>query len=332
MFKIVQPPTGDKRSLTGWDGDYCESDSVGRVVANIMKVKEDKKARDIINKRVACIVIVYEPSDNINSTTVRTGPTENDFGRIKYKDKIHRLTVNMLSGFLKNDGTEFLIPKKIDGSIFKLYPVANSYNSSERECVYIAGRSGSGKSTWMSRYALSYLDRYPDSNINVFSRVSEDIAFNELFKSKEIEDSLKYIDLPAIMDLPHEEVFSGEDSLDDSCCIFDDIDTLEAGIKRQVYDIRNDILQTGRHKNISCLTSSHLMKGGNDTKIPILESHKLVLFPNSAKNHVIDMLKTYGGCDKKDIDKIMKLPSKWVTIQKEGFPYAYHERGAIILS
>lgn len=337
MFYIVTPSSNPKLTGFGEDG-YSDSDAYGRVVAKIMKVKEDKKARDIKSKHTANLVVFGDPN------------TFHQFLSNPEKlDKVQKLTINMLRSGLSEDLRSFTLPKQ-GGYNYKIYPIANSYNNSDRECVYIAGRSGAGKSTWMSKYASSYLERYPpppplkragrstndssdedeedddesEPNIVIFSRVASDQAFNQ--KDSKGNPLVGYMDIDQIRGLPFDI-----EELSNKCAIFDDIDTLEGHTKKDIQEIRNDVLQTGRHKNITCLTSSHLMKGGNDTKIPIMESHKIVLFPGSARSHVIDMLKTYCEVHKNDVDRIMKCPSKWVTIQKEGIPYVYHEKGAFIL-
>ena len=50
----------------------------------------------------------------------------------------------------------------------------------ERQCVYICGQSGSGKSYFITKYVKQYKKSYPKRNINVISSIEQDSSIDSL--------------------------------------------------------------------------------------------------------------------------------------------------------
>ena len=114
-------------------------------------------------------------------------------------------------------------------------------------------------------------------------------------------------------------------------CLFDDIDTIkEKHLRNTVYDIQNDILETGRHNNIYIIVTSHLINGNDkkNTRTILNEAHKVTFFPKSGAYGITYFLKNYIGLPKKQIDNILQINSRWITINK-GYPlFIFYEDGA----
>jgi hypothetical protein len=180
-----------------------------------------------------------------------------------------------------------------------------------RECIYVAGPSGSGKSTYLSNYAKEYKNLFPRNNIYLFSRVADDKCLDDLnptrilMNEEMVEDPIN----------PNE--------LANSLVIFDDTDTIPEGkLKKALIALKNDLLETGRHENVHVAITSHLLTNYRDTRTVLNETHSITLFPCGGSTYAIRYcLKTHCGFDNKEVAKIIKLPSRWVTIKKT-FPQA----------
>lgn len=191
-----------------------------------------------------------------------------------------------------------------DGEIIP-YPTLDT-----RQVVYTAGCSGSGKSYSAKKYAMMYNKCFPKNKIFLFSKVSNDI-------------SLKGIKNLIPIELNHELVEDEItiDELADSLCYFDDTDCIgDKDILKAVNQLKDSILETGRHANIHCVITSHLISDYKRTRTVLNEAHLLTVFPSSGSSHQIrSVLSKYFGLDKQDIDKLFKLNTRAVTIRKN-FP------------
>jgi hypothetical protein len=124
------------------------------------------------------------------------------------------------------------------------------------------------------------------------------------------------------------------DLLRGSICIFDDIDTIpEKKLLTAVYKLRDDLLETGRHFNITVICTSHLIANGIRTRPMLNEASSVTIYPKaSTAYHVKRILKDYFGVPTKLATRVLELPTRWVTLYK-GFPqFLLYERGAMILS
>src|SRR5690606_15597506 len=104
----------------------------------------------------------------------------------------------------------------------------------------------------------------------------------------------------------------------DTCCLFDDIDVLEPiSLRKEIYSLRDKILQIGRHNRVSLCCTSHLISDYAKTRIVLAESQFITIFPRSGSGyHIARLCKNYLGMNKDQIKRIMNLPSRWVTLHK----------------
>jgi hypothetical protein len=115
--------------------------------------------------------------------------------------------------------------------------------------------------------------------------------------------------------------------------IFDDIDAIsDKKVKQAVMDFRSQILLTGRHYNISVLSTSHMICDYRATREQINESHFITFYPAGGANyHIKRFLKEYCGLKQNDITKILGLPSRWVTVHKNYPMYVLSKDHAFML-
>lgn len=193
----------------------------------------------------------------------------------------------------------------------------------KREIIYISAPSGAGKSYWVSQYCNNYKLLYPKNNIIVFSRLQDDSSLDRISN---------LIRIPITNDLITDPIDIQED-FKNCCVIFDDCDTIgDKNHRRAVMQIMDDILQTGRHSNTTCLITSHLSTNYKETRIVLAEAHKFVLFPKSSTKSSMDrILDAYLGLDKDERRAVYKMPSRWVCIHKHHPRYLLGQKEATIL-
>ena len=173
--------------------------------------------------------------------------------------------------------------------------------NTEREIIYITGASGSGKSTYTRKYCEEYKKLYPKREIYMFSSLKEDESLDSVKPNRIILDDRLITD-PLFVD-----------DFKDSLVIADDIDVISDKLhRRAVWNLLDQILETGRHTNTSCIITNHLPTGGRDTKRILNEAHSVVFFPHSGSSRGLRYLvENYLGGDIKDIKNIRKMKSRW---------------------
>lgn len=182
-------------------------------------------------------------------------------------------------------------------------------NPKGRECIYVAGPSGSGKSYWCGKYGKQYKKLFKKSDVVVLSRLDDDKPL----------DDLKPLRVPLDQGIIDEPISPEEVS--NALVIFDDTDTVpDKKIYAAVEAFKNDLLETGRHHNVYVVITSHLINNFRSTRRVLNEAHSIVIYPSSGSSYQIKYcLEKYFGISKEDIARILKLPSRHVQIFK-GYP------------
>ena len=215
--------------------------------------------------------------------------------------------------------------KKIKYKFDKLYDVNNNIFhfpniKKMRECIYVSGCSGAGKSYWIGEYGKIYSNLFKENNIILFSKKKYDAPLDK------IKDLIR---IPLNEDLYEFDLSYFSNSL----VIFDDVDNLRnSKIKSEVYNIISDILTNGRSEHITIIITSHLMTNYKETRIILNECPIMVFFPKSGNDYQIkNCLKTYFGLMNKQINKIFKINSRWVLINKSYPQYILYNKGCYLL-
>jgi len=190
------------------------------------------------------------------------------------------------------------------------------------EKLYISGVSGSGKSTYTGKYIKEFKKIFKNDEIFVFSSVSQDEAF----------DKYNPIRIPIDEDLINDPL-SIQD-FENSLTIFDDTDTIRNKIYRNIVNgIKAEQIEIGRHYNARCIITSHMISNFHSTRQILNEATSITFFPKSSGTyHIKNYLKSYAGLDKGQISRILKLPSRWITIYRTFPSYIVWEHGLSILS
>lgn len=189
-----------------------------------------------------------------------------------------------------------------DGGVFQVLPGF----SGERDVLYTAAPSGSGKSVWVSKYLQELPANMP---IFLFSGIEDDPAFDKIKHLKQIKFDQEFVDSP--IDIKE---------LHDSCCIFDDTGKLKQPYRDICQQLQDELLEKGRHFRITTISTNHLSTDGGQTRNLINESSSLVVFPKaSSLTETERILHKYVGFPKKLIPKLQQLGGRSVYVHKN-FP------------
>jgi hypothetical protein len=197
----------------------------------------------------------------------------------------------------------------------------------DRKVYFVGGPAGSGKTFFCAALIRDYLKMFPDCEFYFVSRTlgKDDPALKDL-KINQIRLDQALLDNPINIE---KEI--GKRSI----FFFDDCNTItDDKLKKYVEKLMADIMEVGRRLNINIIITQHLLCG-NEKKVSrsiMNELNYMTFFPRSGSSQAISYcLKTYFGLTKKQIDKILGLPSRSVTIMK-GYPMTVlYEGGVYIL-
>lgn len=199
----------------------------------------------------------------------------------------------------------------------KLQPLPNPKRV---EKLYICGISGSGKSTYSSKWIREYLKANKDGEFYVFSTVDEDAPLDKLNPVR--------VDLDGLVDNP-----VSLEELRDSVCLFDDCATIsDARLRKYVLNLMDHLLEVGRHYNITVVNTAHVILDYKNSRKILNEATSVTIFPKVGSNRLNKKyLENYAGFDSKQIAKIMNLPSRWVSLYRTFPNFVLHEKGAYLV-
>jgi hypothetical protein len=185
--------------------------------------------------------------------------------------------------------------------------------------MYVTGLSGSGKSFFIAQFVKYNRPKHPF--VFLFSPVSNDSSLATIkglthLTIEELEKELK-------------REFKVEDLPEGCLVIFDDVESYPKKAAKKYLDLRDQLLERGRHRDISTITVSHNATNGATTKASIRESQYWILFPKFNTRDTKNILKTYGGFSTEEIDQIMHMDSRWVLIKKSIPKYAIGQHEVI---
>ena len=184
----------------------------------------------------------------------------------------------------------------------------------ERQIWFVTGMSGSGKSHWSSRMCEKYMRMFPDNKVILLSNKPKDPIFDKYLEHPRF--SKQFMRLPMDEELLDDPVSLEE--LRDSLIIMDDIEASSVkGMTKEMDRIRELILCQVRSTRVSLLYISHLSNNYKQTKTILNECHGIVVFPGMSTKHSLKyLLTTYFGFDKKGVDKLIRVPSRWALVRK----------------
>lgn len=190
----------------------------------------------------------------------------------------------------------------------------------ESERIYIAGKSGSGKSFLTAIYAREYNEMFPKRKIYIFTKHDKEKAYK----------NIPHIEITCDDDMVKEEIKVTD--FKKSLVIFDDCDHIQdKKISTNIRRFNNDLITTGRKYDIHTITLQHQLMDYKETRNLLNEANKVIFFNSASNYHVTRYLKVYVGLDPQQIKKITGLKSRWTMISLSIPTYVLHEHGIFLL-
>ncbi len=193
-----------------------------------------------------------------------------------------------------NLGTEV----KLEGNAMFI-PVPNI---EKRECQYISGCSGSGKSRYCALYMRQWKKLFPDGKIYLFSDKDFDPAYEGI--------SLTRVNIRELVKIPGK---LDELNFENALVVFDDIDTImDKKMSTIVQALQRRVLELCRQFNTYNLNINHLNNEGHKTRTFLNECDRYVFFPSFGNETQMEYFMTKSiGLFKRAREKIQKLEG-WV--------------------
>ena len=199
-----------------------------------------------------------------------------------------------------------------------------------RAVEFVAGCSGAGKSRYTAQLIKDWKKLNPDGRVYFFSCTSykEDPAYNKI-KMKQVTLDTRLL-----------KADSKKGELDDaiikalrpgSLIVFDDVGTIiNPKIKGAVCQLIMQIMEIGRRMRLWLILTNHLLNPAEKLlgRTVMNEMSNFTCFPQSgSKKQIRYALDKYFEMDKHQINKVLSLPSRWVTLSKQSPLTVTHENG-----
>lgn len=204
--------------------------------------------------------------------------------------------------------------------------VLPTLNPQQRDILFVAGKSGCGKSSFAAQFANLYRKLWRkktgiNREIYLFSSLKEDPSIDRVSTSRILLDE----------EFLYQEI-NVRDEFSDCLVIFDDVDSMGGSglnnkIKKKVSELLNDCLETGRHSRISVVYCSHLMTNYSKTRTVLNEANYIVGFDVSM-NRIFDYcLDHYFKLSKSTVESLKKFRSRWIALHNNSPFFLVHEHG-----
>lgn len=191
--------------------------------------------------------------------------------------------------------------------------------SEESERVFIAGRSGAGKSYISASYMRTYHIMFPGRRIFLLSTHDGEAAYEDIDHTQIALDD-GFVENPP-----------GLTELKDSLVVFDDCDNLtQKKISDACKALNNSLISDGRKYNIHVVTLSHMLMDHDRTRKLLNEAQRVIFFPQGNAHHNRRYLKEYAGMEANWVKKILKERSRWVCIDFRA-PKSYLTENAVVV-
>jgi hypothetical protein len=188
--------------------------------------------------------------------------------------------------------------------------------------VVFTGLSGSGKSYFARGIAENYKKLFPEREIYLISKLTEDETLDKMKIGKP-----KRISLESLV-----EDFPSIDEFKECLVIFDDYDTLTAPYDKVVLKLIDDLAIMGRHTGTSMLVLSHYLTNYKKTRLILGEAHFLVLYPMATSFKAMKYVcEHHCGLTKDEVQGLKKL-GRWVCIHKVYPQYLIASQDAYLLN
>jgi hypothetical protein len=178
----------------------------------------------------------------------------------------------------------------LNNNKFEPFPTFTIKDEDRRDIILAIAPQGAGKSYFIKSYLKNYRKIINNTDVYLLSKIKDDKTFKEL-------DYLQVVNIENKLD----ETLSYNDFEKRDIVIFDDVDALaNKDILKSIVKFRSDVLENGRHQDLTILLTLHNLKGQQSISM-LFESNIIVIYLSSGTNYNY-ILSTYVGLNKKQID------------------------------
>ena len=218
-----------------------------------------------------------------------------------------------------------------DPQISRVLPLIGARDVAFDRSICLVAPSEGGK-TFLAKEICKFDQR--KRPVIVFSKIDDDESLRELSCLRTPADKKsRLVKIPLhsedqLLDLPMNT------DLQSTICLFDDIDSFPIDIAQFLREYRDSMLESGRHNNITVISTSHILNNFMKTKTMLNECEWVCLFPASNKRHAFSFLKDRFGLDKAEanffINKAMQA-GRYMCMKLSAPNLLLHSKGVILI-
>lgn len=218
-----------------------------------------------------------------------------------------------------------------DDRIKKVLPLIGARDTPYDRSIAFIGPSESGK-TYLAKQIIKHdIRKRP---VIVFSKIDDDASLRELKSLRCANDKRsRLIQIPLhcendLMNLPMNT------ELEECLVLFDDVDSFPEEQAQFLREYRNSILESGRHHNITCLSTSHVLLNRQKTKVMLNECELLCLFPGANKQSAFKFLQSRFGLRIDDANNIIAKcirNGRTMTLRQSCPNLIIHDQGVMMI-
>ncbi len=222
-----------------------------------------------------------------------------------------------------------------------IIPLIGGNSKAYDRSIFLCGPSGSGK-TFLSEQIM--LNDEMTRPVVVFSKIENDDSLNKLNKQL-LKKSVKKLDMEGeshkprmikinlrsesdLMNLP------SNTELKNCICFFDDIDSFRKDMADFINAYRDSLLESGRHNNISVISTSHMLYNWAKTRVILNEAQLVCMFPHSNKRNSMKFLKERMGLSHDETMPIIQeamTSGRFLACRVSAPNIVIHAKGILIL-
>lgn len=217
-----------------------------------------------------------------------------------------------------------------DDDIHTLIPLIGQNPEAFDRSIILIGPSGSGKS-YLAKQILMHDRRL--RKIALFSKVQQDPSLKELRVVDGVNTEPRLVELPLFTD-EDLAALPPENDLNGMIVFFDDIDAFQGERAEYLRNYRDSILEAGRHKNITVISTSHILTNYNKTRVMLNEAEWVLLFPPANRRSADQFLKDRMGMVKQERDHLIARSNstgRFLGVRLSNPNLMIHQKGIILL-
>lgn len=218
-----------------------------------------------------------------------------------------------------------------DKEIVKVIPIIGQSEVKFDRSIALIGPSGAGKTFLCNQIMMRDRHRRP---VVVFSKIQDDPSLKGVRKQRaSLDNKPRVIQIPVFSDDDLVNLPSDAD-LKGAICFFDDIDAFSGERAQFLRNYRDALLEAGRHKDVTVISTSHILSNYNKTRTLLNEAEWVFLFPNANRRSADIFLKDRMGMVKAERDFLIARSGgsgRYLGIKMSSPNLMIHRKGIMLI-